>query len=96
LKAASNRGDSPSFASNPYLDSVVCVISSSGNTNKLVGTSPGTFDYAIAIKNIGEDWVNTINIDIAGPKEGSVSKAQTQCAYSTPTALTSPLNSLFH
>jgi hypothetical protein len=46
-------GDSPSFASDPYLDSIMCVLVKTTGGYKLVGTAPGTHDYAIAIRNTG-------------------------------------------
>jgi len=57
-------GDSPSFASDPYLSDVMCVLVKATGGYKLVGTSPGTFDYAIAIKNTGGTTFTSITITV--------------------------------
>jgi hypothetical protein len=62
-------GDSPSYASNPYLDDILCVLTKATGGYKLAGTSPGTFDYAIAIQNIGTTAFTSISININGQND---------------------------
>jgi len=59
-------GDSPSFASDPYITEIMCVMVKATNGYKLAGTAPGTCDYAIAIKNIGTTTFTSIKITIYG------------------------------
>jgi len=60
-------GDSPSFASDPYLDEILCVLKKATATSyTLIGTSPGTYDYAISIKNTGTTTFTSITITVKG------------------------------
>ena len=65
-------GDSPSFASDPYLTQIMCVLVKATGGYKLAGTSPGTFDYAIAIKNTGTTTFNSIIITVNGSSDFSL------------------------
>jgi len=62
-------GDSPSFASDPYLTDIMCVLIKATGGYKLVGTSPGTYDYAIAIKNTGTTTFTSIAISVTGSSD---------------------------
>jgi hypothetical protein len=64
--AGFKAGDSPSYASDPYLDDILCVLTQVTGGYKLAGTSPGTYDYAIAVKNVGTTTFTSISINING------------------------------
>lgn len=66
VESGFKSGDSPSFASDPYLSDILCVITSKSGSYTLTGTSPGTFDYAIAIKNTGTTTFTSIKISVTG------------------------------
>jgi hypothetical protein len=55
-------GDSPPFASDPYLTEIMCVVVKTAGAYKLAGTSPGTFNYGISIKNTGTTKFSSIEI----------------------------------
>jgi hypothetical protein len=59
-------GDSLPYASDPYLDDILCVLTTAKGGYWLAGTSPGTFDYAITINNIGTTTFTSISLNING------------------------------
>ena len=59
-------GDSPSFASDPYLTDIMCVLVKVAGGYKLAGTSPGTFDWAVGIKNTGATTFTLLTITLYG------------------------------
>lgn len=65
-------GDSPSYASDPYLSDLLCVLTKATGGYKLAGTSPGTFDYAIAISNVGTTTFTSISLNINGHSDFSL------------------------
>jgi hypothetical protein len=66
IETGFKAGDSPSYASDPYLEDVLCVFTKTTGGYKLAGTSPGTFDYAIAIQNIGTTTFSSISLNVNG------------------------------
>jgi uncharacterized repeat protein (TIGR02543 family) len=110
VESGFKAGDSPSFASNPYLNDIMCVLLKATSGYKLVGTSPGTYDYAIAIKNTGTTTFTSITISVTGHgdfifqssnpirvllSDGSVITSQFTVSGTWPTITISSKNGVF-